>query len=267
MDVPKIGRTQGIFEIFVPGLFLLLNIVGACYLCPWFPFQTRSLLLEIGKNVALSVVVVISFGYFVGVLLRLMKTNFVDKASSWWAWNMFGKWKGHPKEQYFEGIPYFSYLEWECSTMLPPEATKFLKEVWLKRTSKSAGSIFYKDNREFFNYCKTIINDNDSPNVDAVFAAEALTRYVASIFNALCISMIILLVVLFSRFGHIPCFMISSIIVFYLLGAIIILRNFKFLRMKEVDLVFTATLKYYCNNLAKRISTVPSTLSENFILS
>lgn len=34
MNIPTIGGAQGIFEIFVPGMFLLLNLAVVVYLFP-----------------------------------------------------------------------------------------------------------------------------------------------------------------------------------------------------------------------------------------
>jgi hypothetical protein len=48
--IPTIGGARGIFEIFVPGIFLLLNIVATLYEFPFVEDESRARIVTISKN-------------------------------------------------------------------------------------------------------------------------------------------------------------------------------------------------------------------------
>jgi len=87
--IPTIGRARGLFEIFVPGVFLLLNLGVALYLLPldrsflsWNPSDWVS-------PPVFGTIVTISFGYLLGIILRVFRANFADRISAlrtrhWW---------------------------------------------------------------------------------------------------------------------------------------------------------------------------------------
>lgn len=85
MKIPTIGQSRGIFEIFVPGAFLLLNIVGA--LCLFLNVKIADILCPKGGTnvniIGLSLVVLICFGYLIGMILRLLMTDIPDNLSAW----------------------------------------------------------------------------------------------------------------------------------------------------------------------------------------
>jgi len=232
-EVPSIGGARGIFEIFVPGAFLFLNIVLVVYAWPINGVEAiRQFIFKFASQPVLSLATLICFGYLLGVLLRLLKCKTPDKLSGYFGWLM-SKLKGKNGVVYLEEFPYFSHIEKVANNCLPENAKLFYQEFWGKK--------IVSGNREFFNYCKTIINSVDDKSATEIYAAEALTRYVAGMFYALLTSFILVttLAIVCSSSGF---WVLASS---YLLAIVVILRNLRFLRVKEVELVFTATLQNY----------------------
>ncbi len=231
-EVPSVGGTRGIFDIFVPGAFLFLNITGIVYLWPTTGGDTKQLITAVASQAIPGLAVLVCFGYLLGILLRLLKTRAPDRWSGYFGW-LISKIKFKDGRAYLEEFPYFEHIKEVATNKLPGDAKEFYCEFWGKR--EAAG------NREFFNYCKTIINAVDKRSALEVYAAEALTRYVASMFYALLISLILVLtaaLVIPAR----ELFVLASA---YLLAIVIILRHLRFIRIKEVETVFVATLQNY----------------------
>jgi hypothetical protein len=265
MEVPKVGSTQGIFEIFVPGLFLLLNLCGSLYLCSWLNDDVSKIFIKIFKNAGLLIIIVIPFGYFAGVILRLFKTRMVDTWSGKFSWFIFGKRKlpAHLKEHFTEPFPYFKYMSYICDRkMLPDEASKFNTEVWQMRNQVS----YTRGNREFFNYCKVQLHGDSDKSFDDIFSSEALSRYISSMFYALCMSILMVAIVAVSHFLSGVFYISIFVIALYLIGIYAILRNFRFLRMKEVETVFAATLKHYYSKVEKDDIAKGVLPSENIVV-
>jgi hypothetical protein len=89
MKIPTIGQSKGIFEIFVPGAFLLLNMVGV--LCLFLHVKIADILCPKGGTnvniIGLSLVVLICFGYLIGMILRLLMADIPDNLSAWYHHN------------------------------------------------------------------------------------------------------------------------------------------------------------------------------------
>lgn len=239
MNIPSIGTTRGIFEIFIPGVFLLLNILVFTYFFSEISGSFKNDLIFLISNQILSLVIIISFGYLIGVILRLLKTKIVDKLSGCFCWMLYGKFKKNKKAYWFEPFPYFTYISRLSKKKLPVEASIYFNHVWEPIRYK------VKDgNREFFNYCKTLIYTSDDRIANEIYSAEALIRYVSGMFYALFISsLLIFLIMIYSGFKIF--FLVVGIS--YLLAIAVILFNFRFLRIKEVETVFVASLHQNSN--------------------
>ena len=68
MTIPTIGGARGIFEIFIPGVFLFLNLTAVVYLFPFIDEDTKNYLLSCSSNPFLSLIIIICFGYLIGVI-------------------------------------------------------------------------------------------------------------------------------------------------------------------------------------------------------
>ncbi|MBK9928068.1 MAG: hypothetical protein IPP66_22590 [Anaerolineales bacterium] len=246
MNIPTIGGTRGIFEIFVPGVFLLLNIGAVLFSIPTLDDHTKNMLASLASNSVLDVIVSICFGYLIGILLRLLKTDALDKLSAWWlrTFDKNAREKNHqagkPTYRLFatEGFPYIGWVGEVAAGYLPPEAFHFYNQVWAKRKRDS------NQNKQFFNFCKLVVSSNDEHVSDEIYAVEALTRYIAGMFYALLLAsiMIIVTIALHIAIGEwvIGFFILLAA---YLLAIIIIVQRFRKIRIKEVEAVFAASYK------------------------
>jgi hypothetical protein len=231
-EVPSVGGTRGIFEIFVPGAFLLLNITWVAYVWPTTAGDIRQFITTIASQAVPGLAVLVCFGYLLGIVLRLLKTRVPDRWSGYFGW-LLTEIMGQNGKPYLEEFPYFTHIEKVAKHKLPEDAHHFYCQFWGKR---AAG-----DNREFFNYCKTIINAVDQRSAAEVYVAEALTRYVASMFYALLASFILALAAAAATSSRAWLVLACA----YFVAIIVILRHLRFLRVKEVETVFAATLRNY----------------------
>jgi hypothetical protein len=110
-NIKTIGGVGGIFHIFVPGVFLLINCLSGVYLFPWSGDDTRKVLFDVFGNPALGLVLTISFGYLLGVILRIFRSESADRLSAKYL-RKFGKNWG---QVYFFDIPPLSTKkEYRC---------------------------------------------------------------------------------------------------------------------------------------------------------
>jgi hypothetical protein len=241
MNVPTIGGTKGIFETFLPGVFLLLNLGVAASMFPFSDDETKRLISDIGSNPALLLAIVVAFGYLIGVLLRLLRTVSVDRLSAAWLRESHRQARrddGKYKLWATEDFPYIGLIGERCER-LPPKALDFYNEIWEGRKRDN------DQNRAFFNFCKIIIYSKDERAAREIQADEALCRYIAGIFYALTFSFIMLFDVLILRFLASGQIVVGLIIILcsYLCALIVILERFRFMRIKEAETVFFASFR------------------------
>ncbi len=246
MNIPTIGGTRGIFEIFVPGVFLLLNIGAAIYSLPSLDDHTKVLMDALALNSILDLVIGVCFGYLVGVLLRLIKTDSLDKLSAWWL-RTFDKQvieKSSTGKRTFrlsatEGFPYIGWIGQVAAGYLPPDALHFYKKVWAKRQRES------NQNKQFFNFCKLVVSFNDEKAANEIYAAEALTRYIASMYYGLVFSSALIIAAGIWRYLALGqfAFGLLALLVAYFLAMIIIIQRFRKMRIREVEVIFAASYK------------------------
>jgi len=234
-NIKSIGGAGGIFHIFVPGVFLLLNFLGSVYLFPWSGDDTRKLLVTFSGNPAFGFVVIISFGYLLGVILRIFRSESADRLSAKYLCRFDKNAKKVKDDSNLYAYEYFPYTELigQYCKNLPDDTYIFYREVWSLKKSK-----------EFFNFCKILIISEDERSANEIYAAESLCRYISGVFYALVISFFLQLFILTSiiinhDFNIIPLGLLAG----YYIAIIGILRNFRFMRIKEVKTVFTAAYK------------------------
>lgn len=237
MELPKSG-TRGFFEILMPGVFLLLNMLGTFgLLMVTITDENQQKAVReflISPTYALSLI--LSFGYLLGVVLRLFRTQIVDDWSGWF----IGLVKPKLRDEPFIKDPFFfnDWMRKKCDERCDPLVGQFYERYWANRDTGNACK-----NTTFFNLCKTIINKVDPNSASEVFAAEALSRFVAGSCYALCFALVLTLMDAVVVGIFISFYMISLPVVialFYLLLILGILWEFRFLRCKEVDVVFDA---------------------------
>jgi ABC-type multidrug transport system fused ATPase/permease subunit len=240
-DIPTIGGARGIFEIFVPGVFLLLNLTGIVYLLPFTDTNTKNLILVCFSNPILSLIIIICFGYLIGVILRLFRTEKADRLSAKWnqKFNSYARQEdGTLKLWAYEEFPYIGWIGEVCKLYLPPNALDFYNKTWTCRRLEG-------QNRQFFNFCKTMINSVDERATNEIYSAEALSRYISGIFYSLVISSALLFLTTILHFIISGKIMILLLLILfaYFLAIVVLLRYFRFIRIKEVEIVFAATFE------------------------
>jgi len=230
MTIPTIGRARGVFGIFVPGLFLLANLVVFICLFPWTEDPVLSLVLGLG------------FGYLAGVVLRLFSAEPADKWSAAWL-RKFGagcrRSDGTFEWWATERFPYIRWIGEMSRLYLPPAARRFYKDVWEKTLEERF------DDRlafKFVNFCKVIVEASNESSGDECYAAEALVRYMSGILYALIASFFLVLGTFVLRWLCCGDVMPSLLIVLiaYSVAICAILSKFRFVRTKESETVFAA---------------------------
>jgi len=237
-QVPAIGGARGIFEIFVPGLFLLVNIVATFYFSPWTSTQTR-VQMQTLTNPLTGLVLLVCLGYLLGVLLRLARADTPDRWSSWYlktfdpeAKNEKGSYEAHAVDHF----PYFTWLEQIYRVHMPPAVVRYFKEEWKPRKLEG------QRNKPFFNLCKISLAYAEKPTPAEVYAAEAMTRYVACMFYALRIALVLALISAVASLAVTPRSSLVWLIVaaLYAIALWVIIKNFRLVRVREADTVFAA---------------------------
>lgn len=299
--IPTIGEARGLFEIFIPGVFLLLNLAGALFYIESSLWNVSILIELINKNQIMMLLVVIVLGYLAGVVLWLARADWPDQLSvhlrKWASRNLAwldklplsSKFSTSAREAFYqneEQFPYIISLGSITNEFLPEKARRFYSECWEPRGKKESnqGLETFKaqgtmqdskteniKNKYFFIYCKTLINAIDGKSASEIYANEALIRYIAAMFYALFVSLVCWVIVvavrLLSNFPR-TTFVSDSMgsllqnasacpvllkggpdwaepilfIIFYTLSIIILLWHFRYMRFKEVQTVFTASL-------------------------
>ena len=237
MDFPK-SAARGFFERLMPGVFVLVNILVtfgvfmSAFGTEHLQEETRLFLMNPSYALALT----LSFGYLLGVVLRLFRTQLVDSWSAWFIGTVRPSWRNEP----FINAPFFfnDWMREKCQSRFSPAVVDFYDRYWASRYLSDGSK-----NTSFFNLCKALITKVDRESASEVFAAEALSRFVAGSFYALALSFVLVLVdaiVVFPYFGPQLGYLTLGVALIYFLLILGILREFRFLRCKEVDVVFNA---------------------------
>ena len=197
MNIPAIGTARGVFELFVPGAFVILNFFAFLY--SWLDSTAQEQFRELAASPVLGLVILICLGYLVGAILRLFGTEIPDRCSAWW--NRPQTKTASSKHWTEEDFPYIGWIGLthnfrEENAKTGSSAQKFYDKVWKVEIKGEGGS---KDRNEeeakrwqektFFNHCKTLINSVDERAATEIYSAEALVRYLTGMFYALLLAM------------------------------------------------------------------------------
>lgn len=278
MELPNLGKNGSILSILVPGTFLLCNIIVGFYFILWnktLPFEKISdNLLEI-----IAFLLLICVAYLLGAILRLMKCDIPDNISGWYLKNIERR-KGIKEFPYIDwirlkcGYEYreakeFYKLLWanykpdkqkktqtdeaiENQNSGNNRLIKFFKNVkskvklFFKRGKSNQKNKKYsrKKGKSFLNFYKVVLISVDENLANECYAAEAFTRYLSSIFYGLFCSFVIIILVLIKQYFFSNDQLSLTLLViegFYAVAMFFILRNYRYIRIKEVETVFAAT--------------------------
>ncbi|MCP4134552.1 MAG: hypothetical protein GY754_26495 [bacterium] len=267
MKVPGIGETRGLFEIFIPGLFLLINLAGMVYLFLFIHSdipavnEIKTGFDSLVNQAGILILLIICFGYLMGMILRLFMAERPDRLSAWYH-RTFNKKESiksdgpsEPRfiEKFKEKFPYIGTMGEDIRSNFKNAVDKdqfdsiydFYRKVWEPRKIEDRG------NRRFVNFCKIIIND-DKASVVEINAAEATNRYLSGMFYSLVLSffsILLLDIILFAEglfFGRETAgygILLAILLLVYSAAVWGIISRFRFIRIKEALLVFDATYK------------------------
>lgn len=243
MVIPTVGGARGIFEILVPGMFLLVNLGMVVHLLPFVDDETRGLIAACVSEPVVAVVIGVVFGYLIGLLLRLLQPAGPDRLSAAWLRRRYRRARkqgGKIPLYVSEGFPYIGYLGGMCRRRIrSSEVLGFYRKTWAPRRRRGRRNI------EFFNFCKAMILSEDERSASEIYAAEALVRYMSGMFYALVAAFCMILITFVVRWVAVGEPMAGLIIMLctYLLAIGMILRRFRFIRIKEAQTVFAASFK------------------------
>lgn len=140
-----------------------------------------------------------------------------------------------------EAFPYIKWIGIVVKYNLPKPAFDFYNGFW-KEHLRDLG------NKRFFNFSKRLIFQKDDPAIDEVISSEATIRYLSGMIHALIYSIQILMFIMafklfFSR-DDIDMLIASLIVVTYTWSLIKLIGNYKYMRIREVELLFDLCYKY-----------------------
>ncbi|MBF0476976.1 MAG: hypothetical protein HQK59_14325 [Deltaproteobacteria bacterium] len=224
-NVPDTAVKGGIFHIFIPGLFLFINLVADVYFFPGTNEGIRKFVDAIIEKPTIYLAVTIGFGYLVGVILRMFRCGGPDY--------VHGKLLGMFNKFSDQRFPYVAWIG-EAIKDLPEDVQNYYKEVW-------AG----KNSLPFFNFCKMIIISRDEKASNEIVAAESICRYSSSMFYALLVASGFIIILLVAEWltGHQISAAFAGLLVGYIFAIFCILINYRDIRRKEVFIVFAAAYK------------------------
>jgi hypothetical protein len=275
MNIPAIGTARGVFELFVPGAFVILNVLAVLYSA--LDSTAQEQFRELAASPALSLVILICLGYLIGAILRLFGTEMPDRWSAWWNQphtknaSSDDTAKAEPTSTEDSGPETdqerksqlwveadFPYIEWIGLTHRFRHETDsvqgFYRKVWktVKRENGDRSDREAERWREktFFNHCKTLINSVDERAATEIYSAEALVRYLTGMFYALLIALILMAIVGLpiqwllapTNWGWVVLF--GVLVVVYVAMLLAIIRHYRIMRIKEVEIVFSATYRH-----------------------
>lgn len=188
MEIPNIGKPGSTLAILIPGTFLLFNILIFIYFFIWVDNESISGIIGNLKEggVALEFVILLflaCFGYLLGAILRLARCDITDKISGYVRAQASGK-----SAVLSQKFPYKRFLRSQCKREYPE-----LKELY----QRTWGVIEWNGRKiirgkSFFNLCKIALLSIDANLAAECYAAEALNRYLSSMFYGLTFSSILI---------------------------------------------------------------------------
>lgn len=242
MIIPTMGGARGIFEILMPGVFLLVNLGVVVHLLPFVDDETRGFIAACVSEPVVAVVIGVPFGYLIGLLLRLLQPAGPDRLSAAWLGRRYRRARkqgGRLPLHISDRFPYIRYLGGMCKRRIrSSEVLDFYRKTWAPRRRRGR-------NLEFFNFCKAMIPSEDERSASEIYAAEAFVRYMSGMFYALVVAFCIILVTVIVRWIVVgqPTAGLIIMLCIYLLAIGMILRRFRFIRIKEAQTVFAASFK------------------------
>lgn len=192
MEIPKIANTKGIFEIFIPGTFLIVNMMGSFILFFHSHIDTnlndQSFLVKFLMNPVFCTIILICFGYLAGIVLRLLRPEMPERWSKFYHSKIHKKYANNDITFFDSEFPYLEWFDYLFKNRNYPEEYKSTFErIW-------CSGIGIPHKKHFFNFYKLLVCFHDKDVAEEIFSAEAVSRYNVGMFYALLISIVLLFI-------------------------------------------------------------------------
>ena len=254
------GEVRGFFEIFLPGVFLLLHVAVLVYCTAPVNSPPADFVKWISGNLAAAASIIgLPAGYVLGLALRLGRTNFADwvsgwlvravpsgrklitDAEDWWGKDQMNGEFILDKRIRREAIPYPGLMMARLARELPPEARTFYESRWINERGGGTTRVV-RIGLFRFNFFKTLVASLDNRDGKEMLAAEMMVRHAAHICYALFFSALALSLSAVSAVEGLRSLLlwICGGELFLLLG---LLMNLRLLRIGEVELVFACCFR------------------------
>ena len=261
------GEIRGFFEVFLPGLFLLLHVLLLVY-CAAPTGPAGAFVSQFSRSdFAIISAIGLPLGYVLGLAMRLGRTSYADKVSGWmvlilpsgrrlyasadkwWANSSIKKQiaRDDPtKPTHREGLPYPSFMMARVSKSLPPKARSFYELVWLEQPSTPDEQRYARINLFRFNFFKELVASVDSQAASDMFAAEMMVRHAAHMCYALFFAGLLLCISSVLPGAGVMGLRLTLLLLacgewFVLIVGL--LPNLRFLRVSEAELAFTCCFR------------------------
>jgi hypothetical protein len=235
--------THGLFEILLPGSFLLVNIIA--FLCIAAGVTVPAQMLPGAEHWGfVEAVPMLGAAYILGMVLRMCRTEIPDRVSALFIahiWPRIGADDVFVKDVFFYG----NWMKERYLPRLPEAATTFFVQFWQPHylpPERGRSNM----NSQFFNFVKTMIQKLDPGMAEQLRNAEAVNRFIGGSFWALAASAVLMAaatVCLYFQRSAVPwaprLALGTTLAYTLLLGGIA--RHFRYLRSKEACWVFEAS--------------------------
>ncbi len=239
MNIFKFGRDE-FFGIIIPGAFLVINIIV------FFPLSKIGInILKMNLNNKEGVIITALFiiSYIIGFALRLIKPDYIE----WLSFlcritlcSIYESIKGSNSkgsESYFsilgkklkedrESFPYIDRLYDSHLLKTPTSIRLFFNDVLEKEFS---GNRDLMKNQTFINQCKLFVRNKSHSLNEEIMYCEGLVRFLSGMSYVLILNIVLLMI-------YLP----KTLIILYIILAIIFIRNLQPIRWREVATIFHA---------------------------
>jgi hypothetical protein len=239
MNIFRLGRGE-LFGIIIPGAFLLLNILA---FIPLLKFGIDISKPIIGKTNAVNITIFLVLSYVIGFSLRLINPDLIERLTFYlrvpWLYcyslfyarkksKDFSSYYSKQLKIYRESFPYIDWFYDYYLKKSPYSIALFFENVcnqeFLKNKDLMAGRIF-------INQCKLYVRLKSVELNEELMFREGLVRFLSGMS---CAFFFCAFIVLFNNPLKLQIFYLYIILFF------IFARKLRYIRFKEVGLIFTS---------------------------
>lgn len=225
------------FGLLVPGAYLLASmlLVATVLAIEFELVNLDHLRYAMEQSLLLSSTAFLLISYLLGVLMRLVGPNTVDRLSTWYFRYIVRAPDDEENCWMYEEFPY----PISTKKMFEKKGLEYIGSFFMNKDER----FFRERNSDFFNYCKMILEGNNVNISRITTQAESMVRFLAGTSIAFLISSFVWAIVsialaFFALTLSLYCAIAATVSVLPLWP---IVARFKFQRLREVALVWSGT--------------------------